>query len=91
MEAEDKEDRYIDLDKSISYAYVGLCKYQNTYLPTPRTEQKKPITQTPAKGECINSLTFGSRQFTGHQQTVFQQSYNDAYNLIRQRKFDEAE
>ncbi len=85
-----QRDRYIDLDKRISLLMsASLSEPKYISAPTPKTEQ--PIIQTPAKK--VNALIASPLAPVNLQPPTeqSQQSYNDAYNLIRQRKFDEAE
>ncbi|SHF20106.1 tol-pal system protein YbgF [Marinomonas polaris] len=91
---ESQRDRYIDLDKRISLlmsASASEPKYSSA--PEPRVEQ--PATQASVQkiNNSTNSLAASPLAPISLQPPTAQaqQAYNDAYNLIRQRNFDEAE
>jgi len=85
-----QRDRYIDLDKRIS---LLMSASANEKKPATRTEQ--PLAQAPTEeaNDATNTLIASPLAPVSLQPPTAQsqQSYNEAYNLIRLRKFDEAE
>jgi tol-pal system protein YbgF len=89
---ESQRDRYIDLDKRISLL-MSASANESKYSSAPKVEQ--PATQISVNkvNNSTNSLVSSPLAPISFQPATAeaQQAYNDAYNLIRQRKFDEAE
>jgi tol-pal system protein YbgF len=91
---ENQRDRYIDLDKRISLlmsASASEPKYSSA--PAPRVEQSVTQTSVEKVNNSTNTLVASPLAPISLQPPTAQaqQAYNDAYNLIRQRNFDEAE
>lgn len=92
---ESQRDRYIDLDKRISLlmsASASEPKYSSA--PAQRVEQTdttqaSAVTETPLTSSLASSPLAPVNLSPPTAQS--QQAYNDAYNLIPQRNFDEAE
>jgi tol-pal system protein YbgF len=90
-----QRDRYIDLDKRISLLMSASVNETNRNLPPAQNQEP----QRAVNQDAVTSRTASNQLITSPLAPVTlqppteasQQAYNDAYNLIRQRKFDEAE
>lgn len=92
---ESQRDRYIDLDKRISLLMSKSAsepKYSSvtaTKAEQPIANQAPPVATTPSSNSLIASPLAPVALTPPTAES--QQAYNDAYNLIPQRNFDEAE
>jgi tol-pal system protein YbgF len=87
---ESQRDRYIDLDKRISIL-MSASASEPKYTPAPAQVTNQVSTEK--LSNPINALVTSPLAPVNLQPPTeqSQQAYNDAYNLIRQRNFDEAE
>lgn len=92
---ESQRDRYIDLDKRISIL-MSASANEPKYASTPAQSAGRPVAaETVVTGNVpsVSSLVSSPLAPVNLQPPTAksQQAYNEAYNLIPQRKFDEAE
>ncbi|MCV2402964.1 tol-pal system protein YbgF [Marinomonas sp. C2222] len=99
-----QRDRYIDLDKRLSFMMTSSVANSNSNSPTvaqtsivesnqpvSAREQTSPVVQ-PVSTPVVVSSALAPAPIVLHSPTDQEkQAYSDAYNLIRERKFDESE
>lgn len=96
-----QRDRYIDLDKRLSFLLASAAK-QKTTVASPVVKEKeaqvtptatpKSVTTQPKNAPVVVHSTLASAPIALHAPTGQEKrAYSDAYNLIRDRKFDESE
>jgi tol-pal system protein YbgF len=87
-----QRDRYIDLDKRISLLMSASSSQPNNSLPQKTVQAPAQVPAEKVKTTASALIASPLAPVTLQPPTAeSQQAYNNAYNLIRQRKFDEAE